>query len=63
MATKVFEYKYEIGETVYLVTDPDQIPRKVFCFIVFRNEVLYKLACGERESTHYDFELSTEKMY
>lgn len=59
--SKILDNKYEIGDTVYLKTDPDQIPRIVFCFMVFRSEVLYKIACGVVESNHYDFELSTEK--
>lgn len=59
--SKILDNQYEIGETVYLKTDPDQIPRIVYCFLVFRNETLYKLACGVTSSDHYDFELSKEK--
>lgn len=59
--SKILDNKYEIGETVYLVTDPEQIPRMIYCFLVFRNEILYKVACGVTSSDHYDFELSTEK--
>lgn len=56
----VIENKYDIGEIVYLKTDPEQLPRFVFGFSVFRREVLYKLACGINVSEHYEFELSTE---
>lgn len=57
----VFDNKFEIGDTVYLKTDRDQLARIVYCFIVFRGEVLYKLASGTTISEHYDFELSDTK--
>lgn len=56
----LIENKYEIGETLYLKTDKDQLPRIVFCFKVYRNEILYELACGVGVSSHYEFELSKE---
>lgn len=59
----VIDNKYEHGETVYLKTDKDQTPRIVFCIKCFKNETLYELACGERASTHYEFEISKEINY
>lgn len=59
--SKILDNKYEIGDTVYLKTDTDQLPRMVYCFMVYRNEILYKVACGTAISEHYDFELSTER--
>lgn len=59
--SKLLDNKYEIGDTVYLKTDTEQIPRLIYCFVVYRNETLYKVACGTETSEHYDFELSTEK--
>lgn len=57
----VVDNKYGIGETVYLITDKEQLPRIVYCFLVYRSEILYRLATGIVTSDHYDFEISTEK--
>lgn len=59
--SKILDNQWEIGDTVYLKTDPEQIPRLIYCFIVYRTETLYKVACGVMTSEHYDFELTTEK--
>lgn len=59
--SKLLDNKFEIGDTVYLKTDADQSPRIVFCFNVYQKEILYDLACGEKTSKHYDFEISKEK--
>jgi hypothetical protein len=58
----VIENKYEIGEVVYLKTDPEQLKRIVVAIVIYKNaEIVYKLVCGITESNHYDFELQTEK--
>ena len=57
----VIDNKYNIGDTVYLITDKDQLPRMVYRFIVYRNEVLYTLATGTINSDHYDFEICDTK--
>lgn len=57
----VVDSKYEIGQSVYLKTDPSQLERLVFCIRVYKNELLYELACGVTTSNHYDFEITTEK--
>lgn len=57
----VIDNKYSIGDTVYLVTDKEQLPRIVFCFIVYRQEIIYRLATGTVTSDHYDFEISDTK--
>ena len=54
---------YEIGETIYLKTDPDQLPRVVTCIQVTKQDLVYFVASGERESHHYDFEMSKEKNF
>ena len=59
--SKILDNKFEIGDTVYLKTDPDQLPRIVFSFEVTANETLYKLACGTGNSVHYEFEISITK--
>lgn len=56
----LIENKYEIGETLYLKTDKDQLPRIVYCFKVYKNEILYELVCGVITSGHYEFELSKD---
>ena len=58
----VIDNKYEIGDRVDLVSDPDQLLRVVTSFHVYKaGEIMYNVACGERHSEHYEFELSTEK--
>ena len=52
---------FTIGETVYLVTDIEQLPRLVYCIEVYRSEILYRVVCGSHSDAHYDFELSREK--
>lgn len=57
----VINNKFQIGEIVYLITDPEQLPRIVTRLIVNMNTVLYDLSCGMEMSAHYDFEISEEK--
>lgn len=58
----VIENKYEIGETVYLITDSEQNPRIIIAFTVYKaGEILYKLVSGTIMSDHYDFELTQQK--
>lgn len=58
----MIDNKYEIGEPVYLKTDPDQHCRIVFAIEMYKSgELLYKLICGTLVSAHYGFELSREK--
>lgn len=61
MAVVVYN-KHEHGDTVYLKTDPDQLPRIVSCIRVYMNgELMYDLICGTISSVHYDFEISKTK--
>lgn len=53
--------KFDIGQEVYLKTDPDQLKRIIDRFIIYRAEILYGCACGTQSSEHYDFELSLRK--
>lgn len=59
--SKILSNKHEIGDIVYLKTDPEQQPRIVYCFKVYKNDMLYEIVCGTVTSAHYDFELSLEK--
>lgn len=57
----VVDVKYNIQEIVYLVTDREQLPRMVYSYVVYKNEVMYRLLTGTITSEHYEFELSSEK--
>lgn len=58
----VIENKYEIGDTVYLLTDSEQLKRIVLAITVYKaGELMYKLINGTVVSEHYDFEMSSEK--
>ena len=52
---------FTFGDIVYLKTDPDQLPRMVYGVVVYKEALLYKLACGVNTSEHYDYEMSMEK--
>lgn len=52
---------HTMGDTVFLKTDPDESPRLVTGIVVRPSTLLYTLACGDKESSHYDMELTTEK--
>ena len=57
----VIENKYEIGQTVYLITDEDQKPRLVLTINVNKYDLIYEVTSGTSLSRHYDFEISEEK--
>lgn len=59
--SKILSNVHEIGDVVYLKTDSEQLPRIVYCFKVYKNDMLYEIVCGTITSAHYEFELSTEK--
>lgn len=49
---------FNIGQIVYLKTDPDQLPRIVTNIKICPGTVLYTLCCGSGDSAHYDIEMS-----
>ena len=51
----VIDNKFEIGDTVYLKTDAEQLPRLICGFMVSPNGLLYELAQGKETSRHFDF--------
>ena len=55
-----FETEYDLGEMVYLITDPDQFKRMIIEISFTPNEVSYKLALGDTESWHYEIEIDRE---
>lgn len=49
------------GETVYLITDKDQLPRLVRDIWLKPQGIIYELVCGKDSSWHGDFEISRER--
>lgn len=61
---KIIENNYEIGNEVYLKTDPDQNFRIVTGFLIRQKEfILYELSCGTESSWHYEYEININKKY
>jgi hypothetical protein len=52
---------HDIGEVVYLRTDPDQYPRLVTGLEVRPDGVLYLLSHAGAETKHYPLEITTER--
>lgn len=59
----VINNKFNIGDTVFLKTDPDQLPRLVISIEATANEISYQLMCGATNSYHFAFEISPQKSY
>lgn len=55
--------KYNLEEVVFLITDTDQFARIVTAIQIYKNGILYRLACGTSESWHYDYEIATDKNF
>lgn len=54
--------KFSIGQFVYLTTDTDRLRRAVVGIKINPNNGLsYLLVCGEKDSWHYELEISDEK--
>lgn len=53
--------EFEIGDTVYCKTDPEQKERIVIGFIVFKRDVLYRCVHCESTNDFYELELTGEK--
>lgn len=49
------------GDTVFLKTDPDQLPRMIVGVVVKKSHVMYEVVKGETTSYHYDYEMAREK--
>ena len=54
---------FEIGQTVYVVTDPDQYARIVTGYTVRKNLIYYLVSFVDNEKQFEDYELTTEKIY
>lgn len=52
--------KFDIGQIVYLKTDPEQMKRMITAFTVTKSDLIYEVSCGANVSKHYDYEMSEE---
>jgi hypothetical protein len=57
------EIEFEIGDTVYLVTDGEQHERLVVRIFFSASHVVYELVCGTATSEHYAIEMTLDKKY
>ena len=56
------ELKYQIGDVVYLITDPDQSERLVTAIHIYpQGLVSYRLSYGTTETYHYEMEIASER--
>lgn len=55
--------KFNIGETVYISNDTMQLPRMITRINVNPYDITYEIASGTEVSAHYDFELSSDKVF
>lgn len=54
---------FELGEMVYLKTDPDQAVRMITAIHINMNGFQYELTCADTEpAVHYAGEISREKV-
>ena len=59
--TLKIEINHQIGDIVYLKTDPEQHERMVTEIRIRQNSILYSLSCGTTDSQHYEIKISTNK--
>ncbi len=52
---------FDIGDSVYLRTDPEQAERLVTGINIRQNGISYALSHLTNENWHYDFEISKER--
>lgn len=58
----VINNKFNFGQTVYLITDKDQLPRMVVSISIRPGEIIwYGLCHGTLYSEHYEMEVSETK--
>jgi hypothetical protein len=57
----IVDNKFEIAQIVYLITDNEQLPRIVTAITIRQLGLVYELSQGASTSSHFDYEISTEK--
>jgi hypothetical protein len=57
-----FNHKYQLGQTVYLITDPDQNKHIITAIkICMTGELLYELVCKNDCFMHYEAEITDKR--
>jgi len=56
----IINNEFEIGQSVYLKTDTQQLERIVCGICVSQKELLYELCLGSTVSKHYNFEITED---
>ena len=51
----------QVGEIVYLITDPDKTPRLITKFKGDFGTMKYRLVYGDKKSWHYEQEITREE--
>lgn len=58
----IIDNKYDIGQEVFLITDPDQLGRMVTAVIVTHGQTIkYELKSGTEVTENYEMEISKER--
>ncbi|PMD93547.1 hypothetical protein BWI97_18315 [Siphonobacter sp. BAB-5405] len=55
------ELEYQIGQPVWLKTDPEQHERMITAIILIPKNIMYRVAMAGEESEHYGFEIFTDQ--
>jgi len=55
------ELAFNIGESIYLRTDTEQLERLVIGINIRENSIRYVVSCGTNESWHYAFEMTKDR--
>lgn len=53
--------EYNIGDIVYLTTDPEQLERVIYAITIYPDHVVYNIAQGVNTSGHMAFEITQDK--
>lgn len=56
----IVDIPYEWGDSFYVKTDSEQSERQLVAVKASPFGLIFYLACGERTSEHYEFELTQE---
>lgn len=59
----MIENKFNIGEKVFLITEPEQWERIITGIFIDSNNIMYRLAYGSTVSLHYDYEISRDRKW
>lgn len=55
------ELEFDIGDIVFLITDIEQLERKVVEITLTPHAPIYLLACGTEQTQHYAIEITSER--